>query len=334
MKSTSFLLILTLLTANLFAQKESFDVLTYKPIKNWKKEKTDKSVSFSITDDAKGTFCIINLYISIDGDADSKTNFDNSWNKFAKEQLGAGDATMEEVTTENGWELQTGSASFDKGGLSGNAMLVTATSHTKMVNMLVLFNSETYSAQLNDFISAIELKKVYTKDKTASTASTGNNNVLVGIWAANLLETSGYMNNVPQYSGGYFRKEYTFKNDGTYFYSFKNWSVYAKTILFGYETGTWSINGNTLTLAPKEGKKGEWSKKRKTSEWGNQIKLQPMKLEKISYTFETKYFSGSQSSALYLNCGKSTERDGTYADNGFSYTLKDKAIIDFPPGLK
>ncbi|MCC6289744.1 MAG: hypothetical protein IT249_17850, partial [Chitinophagaceae bacterium] len=220
MRSIILSIVLTMFTANLFAQKESFDVLTYKPIKNWKKEKTDKSVSFSITDDAKGTFCIINLYISIDGDADSKTNFDNSWNKIAKEQLGTGDATMEEVTTENGWELQTGSASFNKGGLSGNAMLVTATSHTKMVNMLVLFNSETYSAQLNEFISAFELKKVYAKDKTASTASTGNNNVLVGIWAANLLETSGYMNNVPQYSGGYFRKEYTFKNDGTYFYSF------------------------------------------------------------------------------------------------------------------
>lgn len=98
--------------------------------------------------------------------------------------------------------------------------------------------------------------------------------------------------------------------------------------------GTWATNGNTLTLTPKEGKSGEWNKKKSTKEWGSQIKLQPMKLEKVSYTFETKYFSGSQSSTLNLNCGKSTVRDGTYSDNGFSYTSKDKAIIDFPPGVK
>lgn len=253
MKSIILLIVLTVFTSNLYAQKESFDVLTYKPIKKWKKEKTEKSVSFSITDEAKGTFCIISLYPSIDGEAESKTNFDNSWKKIAKEQLGAGDATMEAVNTENGWELQTGSASFDKGGLSGIALLVTATSHTKMVNMLVLFNSDAYSTQLNDFISSIELKKVsvsnysdFPKGQTSNSTNAKNNkltelsegnqvnNTIVGVWANNLLETSGYMNNVPQYSGGYFRKEYTFKSNGTYFYSFKSWSVYAKSILYGY----------------------------------------------------------------------------------------------------
>jgi len=62
--------------------------------------------------------------------------------------------------------------------------------------------------------------------------------------------------------------------------------------------------------------------------------MEPMVLEKVSYTFEKKYYSGSQSSALLLNSGKSTVRDGTYSGNGFSYSLKDAAIIDFPPGFK
>jgi len=324
-----------------FAQKETFDIVSYQPIAGWKKERTDKSISFSKIDEGKGTFFIISIYPALDGSTDSKTNFDNSWQKIVKESLGAGSAKMEAVNTENSWELQTGSAPFNKDGLAGIAMLITASNSNKMVNMLVLFNLDTYMEQLNDFISSVELKQIDNSNSAdVTTTSTSNNNSIVGIWADNLLETSGYANGYPQYTAGYFRKEYTFKDDGTYLYFHKTWSVYSKPILYIYETGNWSVSGNKLTISPAKGKAEEWSKAAsgRTSEWGTLIKSQDAKLEKATYTFEIKNYSGSQSTALLLTSDKPTERDGTSNNNGGaqtnSYAWRKEALIDLPPGFK
>lgn len=335
MKTILISIILTAFTMNVFAQKETFDAVTYKPVKGWKKERTDKSISFSKTDEAKGTFCIINIYSSLDGYSDSRTNFDNSWQKIVQEPLGTGRAKMESPGTNDAWTLQTGSAQFDKGGLAGVAMLVTATSNNKMVNMLVLFNSDVYAAQLNDFISSVELQKLTATNKKTTASSPSNIDAsIVGIWTNNLLETSGYSGGYAQYSAGYFRKEYTFKSDGTYFYSHKDWSAYSKVITYAYETGKWSVNGNTLTLSPTEGKAGEWNRTGSNKEWGSLIRTKAWKLEKTTYTFERKYYSGSNDTALLLNSGSTTERDGTYANQSFSYTLKEKPLIDFPSGFQ
>lgn len=324
-----------------FAQKETFDIVSYKSISGWKKERTDKAVSFSKIDEAKGTFCMISIYPSLDGSADSKTNFDNSWQKIVQEQLGTIDVKMEAVSSENGWELQTGSAQFNKDGLTGIAMLVTASSNNKMVNMLMLFNSDTYMEQLNNFISSVELKQIANSNSAAvTTTSTGSDNSIVGIWANNLLETSGYSNGYPQYTAGYFRREYTFKSDGTYLFFHKTWSAYSKPILYIYETGNWSVSGNRLTISPTKGRSEEWSKaaSNRNNEWGALIKSKDAKLEKVTYTFEIKTYSGSQSTALLLTSDKRTERDGASNNSGGtqtnSYALGTKALIDFPPGFK
>ena len=333
MKPIFLLTIFAAFTANVFAQKETFGAVTYKPIKGWKKECTDKSVSFSKTDEANGTFCIITICPSTEGTTDSKANFDLSWQKIVQEPFEAGSAKMEAAYLKNGWELQTGSTQFDKGGLAGIALLVTASSNNKMVNMLVLFNSAIYRTQLNDFIGSIELHKL--NAATNNTSSTSNNNTsIAGIWTNNLLETSGYANGYAQYTAGYFRKEYTFKNDGTYFYSQKNWSAYSKIILYACETGTWSVSDNTITLLPTEGKAGEWNRTSNNKEWGSLIKTKNWKLEKTTYTYERKYYSGSQTTELLLNSGAATERDGTYKNESFSYTQKNEPLIDVPTRFK
>lgn len=342
MKSCTFFIVLLMLACNSYGQKESFDVVTYTAVKGWKKELSDKSVSFSKTDEAKGTFCIISIYQSIDGVIDSKTNFDNSWQRIVKETLGAGSPKKEAPkTTETGWEIQSGAAQFTKDGLTGIAMLITASSNSKVVNMLVLLNSDVYNDQLNNFIASVNLKKQAITNNNEAAITKGTSNAsLVGIWASNLLETSGYANGYAQYSGGYFRKEYTFKSDGTYTHFHKTWSVYSKTIRYVYETGTWSANGNTLTISPTSGKAEEWSKAAsgRTNEWGRLLKSQNTKLEKVTYSFEIRNYTGSQSSALILTSGKATQRDGSSNTGNnvqtFSYASRKEAIIDFPPGFK
>ncbi|MBS1756827.1 MAG: hypothetical protein JSU03_06070, partial [Bacteroidetes bacterium] len=61
------------------------------------------------------------------------------------------------------------------------------------------------------------------------------------------------------------------------------------------------------------------------------------KAEKVTYTFEVKYYSGSNDYALLLDSKKTTERDGTYnGPNSFSYKKWEDGVskIDNPPGFK
>jgi hypothetical protein len=271
MKALFSFLLLSLSAVNVLAQKETFDLLSYTPIKGWKKATSNDYVSFSVVDEAKGSFCSITIYRSGDGDADGKINFDNSWQKMAAEQMGAGNPAMATPSSENGWQLQSGSSAFNKGGLSGTATLVTATSSAKMIHMVILINSEDYAKQVSDFIRSINLKKAPAVNAaTSQQTSNTDNSPIVGIWLDNILETSGYMNGMPMYTAGYARKEYTFNANGTYRYLRKTWFTTVKNILFGYETGTWSVQGNQLIVVPQKGKLEEWSKASggRTTEWG------------------------------------------------------------------
>ncbi|HNO00965.1 MAG TPA: hypothetical protein PKN06_11915 [Chitinophagaceae bacterium] len=345
MKSIYLSFIFAMLTANLFAQKETFDVFTYQPIKNWNQEKTDKSVTFTSMDEAKGAFCIIRLYPSLDGDADSKINFDNSWKSIVQEPLGAGDAKMEDISAEDGWKLQTGSAQFNKDGLAGIAMLVTATNSSKMVNMLVMFNADSYTKALNDFISSIKLSAVAAKNNNTSIrnnqpVSNSNNSSIVGLWTNYILETTGYnVGGMPQYTAGYLRKEYQFNANGTYTFRNKQWLTKAADITFLYETGSYTVNGNQLTIIPANGKGGFWAKTNSSKEWGKLKKYTDYKLEKTTYTFEI-INDPTYGNGIILKPGKPTNRDGGKfnAPNDpyeFRYSFRNKeSLIDNPPGFK
>lgn len=325
MKTRFLFIILTVFAMNTFAQKETFDAVTYKPIEGWKKERTDKYVSFSVTDEAKGTFCIINLYQALPGAPDSKTNFNNSWRKMIKEPLGTGNPKMEAPETENGWALQTGSAKFTKGGLSGIAMLVTATSQGKMVNMVVMLNSDVYSQQMNDFIASIELEKT---GSTTTTSVTGSiNTALAGkIWEGSTSEKfvgSGAMTGYN--TGGFFTYQYRFNGDGTYRFVYVGASAYTETNQLQYETGTYSVNGNQLSITPSSGTNEEWSvvggpikiagmsdvQIRNIKErWGRRLSTTKRKLEKTTYTMEINYSKGDQSNVMILQYNGHTEREG------------------------
>ena len=250
---------------------------------------------------------------------------------------------MEAVTKENGWELQTGSAQFDKGGLTGIAMLVTATSNNKMANMLVLFNSDTYMQQLNDFISSIELQKIPAANNielTTNASTRSSNASITGLWTNYILETTGYnVGGMPQYTAGYLRKEYRFNADGTYIFRNKQWLTKAADITFIYEKGTYTVNGNQLTITPVSGKGGFWAKTNSSKEWGKLKNTMDYKPEKITYVFEI-INDPTYGNGIILKPGKPTTRDGgNFNAPGdpyeFRYSFrKDESSIDNPPGFK
>jgi hypothetical protein len=153
--------------AEVFSQKETFDLATYTPPKTWKKQATKTAVQFSKEDAAKGTYCSITLLKTVAGTADSKSNFDAAWETIVKEMVSVSAAPeMQAVATEDGWEVQSGHATFEADGSKGIVILVTSSGFEKMMNLIILTNTDVYEKSVSAFIESISLKKPVGQQQT------------------------------------------------------------------------------------------------------------------------------------------------------------------------
>ncbi|MEI2754834.1 MAG: hypothetical protein V9F46_00080 [Chitinophagaceae bacterium] len=143
------------------AQKESFDLATYNAPTTWKKEKSADAIQFSKEDAATGAYCLITLYKAVPGTTNHKENFDLAWESLVKEMVKVSAAPeMQAPTSENGWETHSGYAPFESDGNKGVVMLVTASAVEKMVNLIVLTNTDVYEKEMPAFFESITLKKL------------------------------------------------------------------------------------------------------------------------------------------------------------------------------
>jgi hypothetical protein len=160
MKNSILLCALCAFVGNTFAQQQTFDLATYNAPKGWKKQTAETAIQFSKEDAAKGTYCLITLYKAVPGTSNSKENFDLAWTSIIKEMVTVSTAPeMQDVTTENGWETQTGFAPFESNGNKGLALLVTASAADKMVNLIILTNTDAFEKEMMAFLESISLKK-------------------------------------------------------------------------------------------------------------------------------------------------------------------------------
>lgn len=166
MKKIFLLCIFCLFAVITFGQKETFDVTSYKRPNNWKKQHTENTIQFSKEDAAKGIYCLITLYRSVPGTENSKENFDLTWNSIVKEMVTVTNALeMQAPVTENGWEMQSGTALFENDGDKGVVMLASATASQKMVNLIILTNTDVYEKEMSAFLESISLKKITNQEK-------------------------------------------------------------------------------------------------------------------------------------------------------------------------
>lgn len=155
------ILSLLLLSIGSFAQApETFDIVTVTLPKGWSRQATQSSLQLSTEDKASGNYCLITLSKSLPGTNNSKSNFDVAWKTIVKEGMNVTAAPeMISPTTDDGWEAQSGVAAYEKDGSRGIAMLVTISGFGKMVNVLVLTNSDAYEQNISAFLGSMSMKK-------------------------------------------------------------------------------------------------------------------------------------------------------------------------------
>lgn len=172
--------------ANVLAQKETFDITTYTAPKGWKKLLGETAIQHTKEDATKGTYCLITLYKSVPGTANAKENFELAWSSLVKEMVTVSTAAeMQAPATENGWEVQSGYAPYESDGDKGIVVLVTSTGFDKMVNIVILTNTNLYEKEITAFLESVSLKKSAAAKQVSSNTKKSEKTVIQPVAVSN-----------------------------------------------------------------------------------------------------------------------------------------------------
>lgn len=168
------LFIASVFSVQLYAQKKTFDIISFTTPKGWELSEKNETVTFTKEEDGKG-FCIITLYKSIDAGidagSDAQHNFNMAWETLVQANLGAGAVQMQPGSTDNGWETKIGSAPFEKNGVKGAAILISSSNKGKLVNIVCLSNTNAYLKEMEAFMESVSLKKIVATNNDTSTSA-------------------------------------------------------------------------------------------------------------------------------------------------------------------
>ncbi len=315
MKKMIFLCAFCFAMASSFAQKETFDLITYTPPKAWKKQPAEGAIRFSKEDAAKGTYCMITVFKSVASPGNPKENFDMAWASLVKEMVTVStDPEMQPAATENGWEIQSGYAPFENDDNKGVVILVTSSGFEKMMNIMILTNTDVYEKNVTAFLESIDLKKPKTPSPPVIDNNT-NNVSIIGTW--------GKGNSVSHAGGSfgrwsYTKEQYIFDKKGTYSFARKVYVEDDKETLLTRETGTYTISGNKIIISPNTNKIEAWSKTNGGDNFKQLISSQKKPLEKTTYQFTKQYDTELKDTFFILIADKKTARDGLINANTIS----------------
>lgn len=164
MKKITLLCFLCVCVATSFAQKETFDLTTYTPPKNWKKEvKPNSYISYSITNKQKKTYCQIFIMLSTNSKGGIKEDFDNEWEELIKkpnnkEPLDPGNVVKET----GGWNIKTGRGKFTFNNTQSIAILSTMSDYNRCVSIVANTNSLDYMPAIEQLLASVEMKNLST----------------------------------------------------------------------------------------------------------------------------------------------------------------------------
>jgi len=358
MKNIFLLSLLLVMSCKVLAQKQTFDVVSFAFPKGWQQQKSEAGIQLSITDKKTGIYGIAVITKARASSASANENFNNDWDKLVKRAVIADTApSISDMSIETGWSCVTGQANYIDGNNKGLATLITATGYGQTTSVIIMTNGSKYQENILAFVNSLELSKPLQNTEGSSspsgkTSSAQTSNITAGyainsplagkIWEGRSLEKAG-TGNMQYYTGGYFTSQYAFNADGTYRFVNVNASAFSNSKTLNYETGTWLVSGNQLTIMPAKGQDEEWSIIGKTSNgnsdvdnrkimdrWNKKIKTSGRKLEKYTYSFNIG--KNGDKNALILQRSGRTEREGEGRISYYNETLPVQSVI-LPAGI-
>ena len=169
MKKICFFLLCVSVTAIInplkaFAQKENFDLTTYTPPKNWKKEvKPNSYTSYSITNKQKKTYCQIFIMLSTNSKGGIKEDFNSEWKELIQKPNNKEPQDPGNIVKEiGGWKIITGRGKFTFNKTQSIAVLTTMSGYDRCVSIVATTNSLDYMPAIEQLLASVEMKNLST----------------------------------------------------------------------------------------------------------------------------------------------------------------------------
>lgn len=308
-----FTICFLLLSGAVLAQPaESFDIATFRIPAGWNKKMSEGSLQISTADKAAGSFCLITVYKSIPAADDSKVNFDLAWKSIVKETVDARAAPQMQPSknSEGDWQAEMGSAAFEKDGIKGVAVLVTVTGFGKMMNTLILTNSDVYESTITAFLESADLKKPDANSSPAKQSQASDMRSPSGpsVTSYNWKQSQSRKDAMGSYAG-YSANTYQFLTNNTYKFSQVTFQNYAPKYYLEDEEGTYRIVGNTITITPKRASFRTYRSTRQDPV----LKSGNLELTTVQYGLEIINLNNNWTLLLSPSDGIETKRDGQFS---------------------
>src|SRR5450631_712566 len=111
MKIILTLIILSAIIQPAIAQRETFDIATYTPPKNWKKDANTGVVAYTDINSTTGGFCILAMYACSASQGDAQKDFKMEWkDRVVTPHQAEADPKTEIQTTPDGWKVVSAAA--------------------------------------------------------------------------------------------------------------------------------------------------------------------------------------------------------------------------------
>jgi hypothetical protein len=157
-KKCLFLLPAVFVCTFLFAQKETFDIVTYTRPKGWIKDVHKEYRAFTKLDKTKGLYCKIIVYRSTPSTGNGASDFDALWKELVANPYKITEVPEKtEPQVQNGWEVRGGAGQFIFNNQPSVAMLTTLSSPGKMVGIVSLTNHEGSFPDIEKFITSVSV---------------------------------------------------------------------------------------------------------------------------------------------------------------------------------
>lgn len=165
-----------------FAQKETFDIATFKTPTGWVKDVKENVAVFSSVNKKNSGWCQAAIYKSVTSKGSIEQDFDSEWQELI---VTAYHPTATPQITDlpeiNGWKIKSGGSEFIFNQKKAVAMLTVFSGYGKIISIVSATNHADYLNEIQQLITSIEMGKPDTATQMAdhkviaNVAGTGNN---------------------------------------------------------------------------------------------------------------------------------------------------------------
>jgi len=193
LSTTVFLFILT----KGFAQKDSLDLVIYKPLKGWQKKDQQSVRTYSFVNKDK-SWCQIAIYKSTTSKGNINADFESEWNELVAKPFKPVDAPEKsQVEEADGWKILAGSGKFIFNDSNTAVLLTTFSGYNRCVSIVATTPNQRFLQNIIDFIGTIELKKPGTTGNDMNTIASND------LGPDNTQRKDGYAFNTTNFDDGW-----------------------------------------------------------------------------------------------------------------------------------